>query len=156
MNLPDDLQFGDILLYSTKDIVDELIEWKTSGPVAHVEMYAGQGKSWASRNGIGVNEYSYRSQGLVCVKRPLLAPLESHARSWFTAPIKGSSYGLGDIAENMGLHVASKDFDCSHFVAKVLAIGDSPQFDADYDPSLITPRDFLISSASTIIYGKTD
>lgn len=66
-----ELQFGDALLYNTKwDFVDWCIRTKTGSYAAHIECYIGAGQSVASRNGIGVNKYPLRKDGLIAVLRP--------------------------------------------------------------------------------------
>src|SRR6202008_1268910 len=91
------------LLYATKDIVDGLIEFKEGDDVAHIEVYAGNGQSWASRNGIGVNLYPFRPEGLKYVRRNKglfdLAAVET----WFNGGIKGIKYGFGDILATVEL-----------------------------------------------------
>jgi cell wall-associated NlpC family hydrolase len=152
MNLPQDLIAGDILLYATKDLVDDVIEWKTSADVAHVELYVGDGKSWASRNGIGVNAYDFRSQGLMRVRRPKVAFNLAKAQPWFDSKEKGQPYGFGDILENAGVDVVMNGEDCSHFVKDAMEQGDAPQFDPSFSGPKTTPRDFETSFQSVQIY----
>jgi hypothetical protein len=67
---PDDviakIRPGSILLYSSPSIVDWLIE--RTGPCAHVELFLGNGRSFASRNGLGVNYYDLRKDGLIAIR----------------------------------------------------------------------------------------
>ena len=154
MNIPQDLQPGDILLYSTKDIVDDLIEWKTSGSVAHVEVYAGNGQSWASRNGIGVGDstYPFRSEGLAVVKRPLGKFDITLADGYFQSKLKGLKYGFGDILTDVGINTTLNGIDCSHLATLLLTNSGCPQFDFHYPANQISPRDFLTTMESLVVY----
>lgn len=153
MNFPQDLQVGDILLYSSKDVTDAVIEWKTGSDVAHVEVYMGDGISWASRNGIGVNAYPFRPEGLVKVRRPVMRFNVTEATDWFNASQKNQPYGWGDILATVDIKTNWPGEDCSHFVAALLEVANAPQFHPRYDKKKITPRDFEIVLQSSIIYS---
>lgn len=93
----DSLLPADMLLYYTEDIVDRVIAEKTGYRLGHVERYAGGGQSLASRNGIGVDVYPLRLDGLVCMRRPIGPFNFDKGMAWFNqAPplpmIKGQSY----------------------------------------------------------------
>ena len=64
-----ELLAGDCLLYAPSGIFGKAIAWMTSGGVSHVEVYKGGGISYASRNGLGTNEYPLRTEQLVRVLR---------------------------------------------------------------------------------------
>ena len=55
-----ELEPGDILLYGGRGLVDRLIQFRTWSDVSHIEIYVGEGRSVASRNGIGVGKYPLR------------------------------------------------------------------------------------------------
>lgn len=162
MNIPQDLIAGTILLYSTKDIVDNVIEWKESDDVAHVEVYAGNGKSWASRNGVGVGLYDFRPDGLKYV-RQLNAPFnDARALNWFDV-VNGAPYGWKDIEASAGLSEPNEitvnpqvlkktGMDCSHFAAALLEVGFCPQFDPSFPKNKITPSDFKKVLESKQVY----
>lgn len=61
---------GDILLYPPRSFFGRLIAIKTWHKIAHVEIYAGDGQSVASRDGIGVNLYPARLDDVKHVLRP--------------------------------------------------------------------------------------
>ena len=147
MKLPDDLHIGDILLYNSADLADEIIDVVSGDDVAHVEVYAGNGQSWASRNGIGVALYTFRPDGLKSVRR-LVRPLdESAVEAWFKT-VNGTAYGWGDILDNADIQTGLPGMDCSHFAAALLEAGGCPQFDTSYPKLKIKPRDFKLSLAS--------
>ena len=161
MNFPDDLLAGDILLYSSLDIFDIAIEFKESDGKAHVEIYAAGGQSWASRNGIGVNIYSFRSSGLVAVRRPKGVFNSGLVDAWFENGVKGMKYGWIDILESLDIGPAGsgttniKQFsgvDCSHFAAALMEVGQCPQFDTGYSKNKITPAEFDLSLGSARIW----
>jgi hypothetical protein len=47
-----------------------VIRTKTWSPVAHIEIALGDGRSYASRNGVGVNTWALRREGLAAILRP--------------------------------------------------------------------------------------
>lgn len=161
MKFPDDLIAGDILLYSSLDIFDIAIELKESDGKAHVEIYAGDGQSWASRNGVGVNIYPFRSSGLVAVRRPRQTLNKPAVDAWFNDGVKGMKYGWVDILESLDIGPAGsgttdiKQFsgvDCSHFASALLEVGNCPQFDTGYSKNKITPAEFDLSLGSARIW----
>lgn len=146
---------GDILLYSTRSLIDDLIRWKTSGECAHVEVYAGNGQSWASRNTIGVGKttYPFRPDGLVIVKRPVMPFNYDAASSYFEKNLAGLPYGFDDILANIGIdRNHPKGVDCSHMATLLLENAGCLQFDVSYNAAKISPRDFQISPLSNVIW----
>lgn len=89
---PSILQWADMLLYFEEDVVDLVIAEKTGKRVGHVERYVGAGRSWASRNGVGVNIYPLRLDGLVCVRRPIGVLDSAKATDWFKNVAMGQKY----------------------------------------------------------------
>jgi len=86
-----ELQPSDVLLYWTPCWLDVLISVKTYSDVAHVEVYEGNGMSSAARKE-GVNLYTFRSEGLRYVYRPIEVPDNESARQWFRDQAQGYGY----------------------------------------------------------------
>ena len=156
INIPGDLEAGDILLYQSPDLTDKLIEWKEGDPdTAHVEVYIGAGVSVASRNGIGVNSYKFRPDGLMHVRRPTCVFHLDTAMNWFVQ-VKGAPYGWGDIGATLNLVEKPEDawtkpeilvqtgMDCDHLAAMFLRAGLVNLFDVTFDYRKLTPRDFKL------------
>lgn len=124
-----------------------------TGPAAHVEIYEGNGQSLASRNGVGVNRYPFRAEGLMAVLVPKTIldttnDFIDRFTAWFET-VKGDAYDWNGLA---GFAVDSvkqqKDhWFCSAFVAKGCEMAGFPVFNPLWSPSLITPSDFLKSAA---------
>lgn len=150
MIFPDDLRVGDILLYTSSEFTDKVIEVKTGDDVAHIEIYAGNACSWASRNGIGVDHYPFREAGLKYVRRPL--GFDVDAATVYAGSVLGTPYGWGDIAETVDISNLLPGMDCSHFAAELLEHASCPQFDKNYDKRKITPRDFKLSNQSDQVW----
>lgn len=151
MNFPSDLQDGDVLLYDTPaDIIDRLIEIHEGGDVAHVEIYAGDGKSRASRNGIGVGEYPFRAEGIKYVLRianvPAFgAPVINRAKvDVFFAANNGDAYDWFALMNffDIVIPVNHKAYICSTFVADYLIAAGAPAFADKFPSALINPMDF--------------
>ena len=60
---------GDFLLYRGHDVVSLGITLVTASFYSHIEHFDGDGRSWASRNLIGVGHYPLRTDGLSVVLR---------------------------------------------------------------------------------------
>src|SRR5690242_19153096 len=90
MEIPE-LQPGDCLLYWGNSLFEWAIALKTWSKVAHVEIYRGEAKSVASRNGIGVGKYPLRTEGLSWVLRPETVLSIGMADSWFFR-VQGQKY----------------------------------------------------------------
>ena len=72
MNVPDDLQPGDVLFYRPSSLVGVFIAFKTWTWLSHVEAYIGRGRVIAARTQ-GVNVYVERiDKSLVAVRRPIV------------------------------------------------------------------------------------
>jgi hypothetical protein len=161
MVIPSDLKVGDILLYSSLDIFDIVIELKESDGKAHIEIFAGNNESWASRNGIGVNIYPFRSQGLVAVRRPNGIFNKIKVDAWFADGVRGMKYGWSDILASLAIENAGsgttdiKHFngvDCSHFAAALMEVAECPQFDTGYSKNKITPAESDLSLGSIRVW----
>ncbi len=165
MNLPDDLQAGDILLYDTPPVTaadlslseiegrvsDAVIDLKEGGDVAHIEVYHGAGFSVASRNGLGVNLYPYRASGLKYVRRPMLFFMVESADLWFNNGIKGLPYGWAGLLEFENIDVPSRGLICSTLADLYLIRGGAPMFAPDFPPGKVSPFDFRKTAWATTL-----
>lgn len=140
-----DLRPGDVLLYKPSGIFGKLISLKTWHPIAHVELYLGNGLSSASRDGKGVNFYPWRDTELVAVMRPK-APFvfDATRAKVFTSNWLGTPYGWLDLLNFVGITKDTKGVVCSPWVTMVLRDNGLPIFNAD-PPNLIAPFQFLDS-----------
>jgi len=152
MNIPDDLCIGDILLYNTTSLINEVIDWKTGDLVAHVEIYVGGGQSVASRNGIGVGQYPFRPDGLVKVRRPVVPLNYEFAGNWFNH-IKGMQYDYEGLLACFNMDKTDGSFICSTFASMYFKIGKSPMFADDYLDAKVVPRDFVVTRMATTIWS---
>lgn len=158
MKFPDDLMRGDCILYFDSSLVDAAIAWKEGNPltpVSHVEVYAGNGQSWASRNTAtdkGVGLYTFRPEGLAIVRRPI-APFDVNnvADQWFKA-VAGLPYGMGDNLEDAGVTLVQGGMNCSHTATTLYHAANNSQFDPTYPSRAIAPDDFRKSLASVQIF----
>lgn len=152
-----ELRPGDCLLYYTRrDLVDFIIALKTWTFVAHVEIYEGEGKSVASRNGIGVNRYPLREQGLICVRRPIgILDIQS-ARHWFATSAIGQKYDwLGLLVYYMARkHGSPRRMYCSEFAVRWYRHAHFNAVDSQWDADRTPPMLFLPSTAFETIWVK--
>ena len=153
MTFPDDLCIGDTLLYNESSVPDTIIDLKTGDTVAHVEGYVGDGISVASRNGIGVNAYPFRFEGLVMVRRLKLPFVKEQADRWFET-VKGLPYGWAQLAEFVNVDIESKGLICSVFWDLYLQHGGAFLFAPDYPATKIAPRDFKLSPNAITVYAQ--
>lgn len=144
-----ELQFADCLLYNTKwDFVDFIIRLKTWGPAAHTEVYCGGGFSVASRNGIGVNRYPLRKEGLVAVLRPKSPVDRESAMAWFYKTACRQKYDfLGLMCFFLAVKRGSTDRQfCSEFDTNFYRAGAFEPFSPDVSADTVAPRTYLFSS----------
>jgi hypothetical protein len=64
------LDAGDVLLFRRKGVFNWVIEHATNSCVSHCEVYLGDGRTAACRNGVGVDLYPLDVRGLAVVLRP--------------------------------------------------------------------------------------
>ena len=144
------LQPGDVLLYRGTGLFSQAIRVKTWSRFSHVEIYDGDGWSWASRNGIGVNRYPVRINDLdeVLRLRPWVPFDLVAARRWAWS-VQGQGYDwvglLAFIVAKRQGRENNKQF-CSEFAARMIRygisaavgitpLGDKQKLDAmNYDP----------------------
>lgn len=113
------LRQGDILLYKPKGIFGHLIAVKTWHRISHVEIYAGEYHSFASRDGIGVDCYPVRVDDLAYVLRPRVKLNWIGGLTWFTR-LKGTPYGWWDLLAFVGINGDHRGIVCSPFAAGFL------------------------------------
>lgn len=144
------LKPGDVLLYNAPSLVDWVIDTKTGSDVAHVEVYFGEGQSLASRNGIGVNAYALRTDGLVYVRRPKTFFDQTTAGQWFET-VRGEGYNFLGLLQfdNIPLNQPNHLF-CSAFATLLLRSAGVEVFAPDFPAGKVSPRDFKLSP---VLYG---
>lgn len=145
------LRPGDCLLYSAGQSLFSLaISIKTFSTISHCECYAGEGKSVASRDGLGVQEYDLRLNGLKYVLSP---PLERFsmvdAMKWFET-VRGQGYDWAGLLRFTWREkfvpdklTKNKQF-CSEFLSRFYNKGGWEIFN-DVDCDEIVPKDFLLA-----------
>lgn len=154
---PSILQVGDMLLYYTEDFVDFIIAEKTGKKVGHVERYAGNSQSYASRNGIGVNIYPLRLDGLVCVRRPNGFLNFGEGAIWFQT-VKGQGYDFKGLltATSVVNHGEDGKMFCSEFSLNYdRACGFEP-FNPSQPAYETYPRDLWLCGSYKTIWWLND
>lgn len=144
-----DLLPGDALLYKPNGMFGWVIAVKTWHMVGHCEVYVGGGKTVASRNGQGVNEYDLKVDNLHSVHRPrptsefnILKALE------FFQTVKGQKYdwkGLLRFASRKPykILVGENEQFCSEFMTRFYRKGGLPIF-RNEDADSIAPYQFAL------------
>jgi len=136
-----DLRRGDCLLYRPKGFFGWVIATKTWHPVAHVEVYAGNDHSWASRDGLGVNLYPIRMTELAYVLRPT-APVDlARANRWAQTKI-GTRYGWIELLNFVGVSLSLGGMFCSQFEVEYYRQGGWSMFPED-DAARVAPFENL-------------
>ena len=159
------LQSGDVLLYYTPDIVDFIIAEKTGHRVGHVERYATSGLSMASRNGVGVNIYPLRLDGLVSIRRPIGQFNFEKGYDWFNngvdengIKIKGQGYdfdGLVSFTSFVDRGHAGQMF-CSEFSVNFDRACGYASFNPAQGAWSISPAAILLSGAYETVWYLND
>ena len=150
-----ELKPGDVLLYGGTDLVSRGIQFRTWDDVAHVEIFAGNQLALASRNGLGVDRYLFRAEGLRYVRRPhaLTAEQWKAGLAWFEMQARGLPYGWGDLLRFYCVDVPTKGLICSQFAARFFRECGAGWFAADYPEGAESPRDFKVTPAATTVWA---
>jgi hypothetical protein len=157
------IQPGDCLLYFADcSPVDWAIALKTWNKVAHVETYVGRGLSVAARNGLTVNLYPFRQDGLAVIRRPNQPFDLDKAFAWFDVPfdpvkrngIRGQGYDWkGLLCFTLAVAQGSPDrMFCSEFCTRFYEHGGLDVFAPDYDADKIAPAQFLQTAKLTTVW----
>lgn len=148
------LKPGDYLLYGAHDFTGWLTGLKTFSPAVHVEVYAGNGQSVASRNGLGVDMYDFRPGQLIAVLRPNQPFDFAAAMAWFNQPyradvvegVRGRPYGWLDLLRFFNICVKnSPGWICSQFGTLLGNAGAFNPFAKQYASGTIDPGDYFVS-----------
>jgi len=154
--LPSELLPGDTILYSPINILDWIIAIKTWSYAIHSEIYAGNGRSFASRPFIGIRDYPLQLDNIVAVRRPKAAWNFESAKTWFFAHAIGQKYDWKGIlcfilAVKQGAH--DRMF-CSEFNTRFYNRGHFQPFDPNWDADKVAPSFFLITPAMETVWEK--
>lgn len=142
-DLVTDLLPGDCLLYKPTGLFGALIRLKTWHAISHVEIYAGQGKSWASRDGLGVDLYPYREEQFAAALRPAQGSFNyQQAEAWAQTKV-GTPYGWAQLLLFIGLPIHGSGLFCSEFATQFYRAGGLDPF-AGEDAQAVAPFEFLI------------
>jgi hypothetical protein len=158
-----DLQPGDVLLYYTPgSVVDWLIGFRTWSDVAHVEVYRGNQTAFASRNGVGVNVYPFRAEGLRYVLRPR-RPFHLQPAIEYANFMRGTRYGFFELLAfylfpNWIIRLLEKCFGgrgivCSPYANYIETHGGVECFAWHYPENRIAPSYYLISPAFKMVWS---
>ncbi len=158
---------GDVLLYKPKGFYGWLISIKTWHAVAHVEVYAGGGKSVASRDGIGVGLYGVRYSELLEIRRPtFVSPFarfdNDRARLIFDRKYRGQGYDyLGLLRFAWRSRFVPDSFDnrqfCSEVATRYLRDGwpkGEPDLFGGEDADAIAPFQFQLTPMLPLVEGE--
>ncbi len=158
--VPIALKAGDALLYGPTGFFGWVISIKTWHQVAHCECYIGNGKSVASRDGVGVGQYDWRSDKLVYVLRPNVPFDLVEALAQFNNKWRGQGYDWAGLlrfgwrAPVKALRFDNKQF-CSEFLTRWYRAGGIDPFNSE-DADAVAPCQFLCSPVFDIYEVQTD
>lgn len=155
-NLELRLKPGDCLLYHPKpgSVFGWLIARKTWHNVSHCELYTGKGKSFASRDGIGVGLYPLRESEIAYVLRPGETLDWAAFWKWFYT-VNGQKYdwvGLLRFVYTKSGSTGNNDKQfCSEAMARAYRALKAKVFNEAEDADAIVPAGFLLSPNLTIV-----
>lgn len=159
MLIPEELQAGDVLLYSPTDWIGWLICIKTWTALSHAEVYCGNGRCVAARSH-GVDVYQERiDDSLRYVRRPVM-PVNTrfNIRKAMESvkPMLGRPYEVGGLfyfyLPWMRRHKAT--LICSSVVTVFVKAGGCDLFSPDIDPHDIAPAQLLQTNDLLTIYDR--
>ncbi len=142
---------GDLILYRGTSIWSKLLMIKTWSPVSHCEVYLGNGKSYSARDGVGVDFFPLRLEGLTHVLRPIVRagdPFDFKAGVKWAETTRGQKYDWLGLFRffTLGKQSLTKQF-CSEACLRFYRNCQFEPFHKDKDADLIAPGNFLDSPA---------
>lgn len=160
-----DFQKGDVLIYGDWSLVGLLISlrtWCKEG--CHVEIYAGDHQSVASRATKGVGLYLTRMNGLHYWLRPN-KPFDFEAgMAWFTSNAQGTPYGYLTLAKffltvnwlltKLGFTKHIHGLICSEFGDLFFYNATCRLFNPDYPAGTVAPRDYLVTPNLDLLWSR--
>jgi hypothetical protein len=153
------LRPGDILLYDKNTLFNWLIKLKRGEHYAHVEVFKGGDRSLASRNGIGVNEYPLRFDGLAAIYR-VTEPFEFEmGYRWFLDEAKGQGYDWLGLASFIWAKWQGREngkMFCSEFVVRFFRKMGVALFSAETDADAVSPGMIPYSQSVKNIWKRKD
>lgn len=132
---------GDVLLYRPASVFGWVIAVKTWHRCTHVEVYAGDAQSWASRDGLGFAKYPIRLSQLGWVLRPT-RPLDLAAANRWAALKVGTPYGWLELLNFVGIPLDGHGMFCSDAIVEYLRRGGWAIFPEDRTTQ-VAPFEFL-------------
>lgn len=147
------LEPGDVLLYAPSGFFGWLIALKTWEEVSHVEVYAGNNQSWASRDGLGVGRYHLRTKGLKMVRRAAGFDYDK-AQAYFKT-VDGQKYDWVGLAVFASLRKHGDKFKqwCSEFADNIHFEAGNDLF-GSYASDHVSPADFLKTPLLRTVWEK--
>lgn len=155
---------GDCLLYERTPFVKSPIGWffglviniKTWSRFSHVEIYAGNGKAFASRDGVGVGFYDLRVDELVEVRRPSALHYD-HQKGvkWFET-VRGQEYDwLGLLCFTLAVRQGAHDrMFCSEFAVRYYRKSGLEVLNPDDDADKAAPAQLHQTPALTTVMAE--
>lgn len=142
---------GDCLLFSRKTIFDRVVSLKTWSSYTHVEIYIGNNKTVASRNGKGCAVYSQDLTGLGLILRPVKEVNIEKAMIWFWRYANGRPYGWIDLLRFVLINIPTKGLICSELATMWYRAGNFDPFSSSIFAGDIAPSDFRKSPNFIIV-----
>jgi len=142
---PTHLRPGMILLYEASSVFGYAISLFSGSRISHVEMYRGDGQSWASRDGLGVGVYPFRSANLALVLESPHPLNLARIAEGFEAK-RGHRYDWATIKKFLTLGFTDSRTDaevCSELITYLLRAGGLPTLFGNKEPEDIKPSDFV-------------
>ena len=143
---------GDCLLYSRTPFLSSRLGWffglviniKTWSKFSHVEIYAGNGMSFASRDGVGVGLYPFRHEQLAKVRRPSALDYDHKKASHWSSRVIGQKYDwLGLLCFTLAVAQGAKDrMFCSEFATRWYRNAGLEPFNKEIDADKVSPAQF--------------
>jgi hypothetical protein len=133
-----------------------VIAVKTWTRISHVEVYRGDGLSYASRDGIGVNVYPLRTSNLGFVRRPM-QPFDRDRVAYWFGSVRGQKYDwLGLLCFTLAVRQGSPNkMFCSEMATNLYRAAGLDAVNPDLDADTVAPSEFLQTPALRTIWpGK--
>lgn len=141
-----DLQPGDGLIYTGRELFDQIEKVKLGSEATHFEVYIGYGYTITSKFKTGVGVYKANLYGLLRVIRPVARLNWAEAVERFKATVCGLPYGFEALLNFANVQVPDRGLFCSEVGTLLYRAAGLDPFNATIHAARVAPMHFLYLS----------
>ena len=148
------LQPGDILVFSRRTLYNLVIMLKTWSMATHTEVYIGDGRTIASRNGKGCANYPLDLDGIYRVLRPVIPFDLKSGIADFNSKYNGKPYGWLALFSFCLIDLHDNGLFCSELTTLFMRGCGLDLFNRTIEANIVAPADmdYIHESVAKIVF----